>query len=220
MFYECAGGIVAAVFGSTGFLGCYLVQQLAKTGSQVLVPFRGSKDSYRHPKLMGDLGQIGPMKYNPRDEDSIKAVIAKANMVINLIGTLCSLARRDHETRNFSFEEVNHSMAQQLATISKEHGVIMRFIQVSCLGASSLSPSRFLRTKAAAEEAVFSELPEATILRLAVMVGTADRILNPHEKSSISLHLEELEDPEKFAEEGGKVITGQEYISRLHELKA
>ncbi|KAB2602017.1 ABC transporter C family member 5-like [Pyrus ussuriensis x Pyrus communis] len=164
-------GIVAAVFGSTGFLGRYLVQQLAKMGSQVLVPFRGSEDSHRHLKLMGDLGQIVPMKYNPRDEDSIKAVMAKANVVINLIG-------RDYETRNFSFEEVNHSMAQQLATISKEHGGIMRFIQVSCLGASSSSPSRFLRTKAAAEEAVLSELPEATILRPAVMVGTEDRILN------------------------------------------
>ncbi|TQE09775.1 hypothetical protein C1H46_004549 [Malus baccata] len=164
-------GIVAAVFGSTGFLGRYLVQQLAKMGSQVLVPFRGSEDSHRHLKLMGDLGQIVPMKYNPRDEDSIKAVMAKANVVINLIG-------RDYETRNFSFEEVNHSMAQQLATISKEHGGIMRFIQVSCLGASSSSPSRFLSTKAAAEEAVLSELPEATILRPAVMVGTEDRILN------------------------------------------
>lgn len=27
------------------------------------------------------------MKYNPRDENSIKAVMAKANVVINLIGT-------------------------------------------------------------------------------------------------------------------------------------
>lgn len=33
------------------------------------------------------------------------------------------------------------------------------------------------------------------------------------------MHLEELDDPEKFAEEDFKVITGQEYVSRLHELK-
>ncbi|KAL5548438.1 hypothetical protein UlMin_003669 [Ulmus minor] len=39
------------------------------------------------------------------------------------------------------------------------------------------------------------------------------------EKSSTSKHLEELEDPEKFTEEGTKVITRQEYVSRLHELK-
>ncbi|TYH91029.1 hypothetical protein ES332_A13G089400v1 [Gossypium tomentosum] len=104
-------GIIATVFGATGFLGRYLVQQLAKMGSQVLVPFRGSEDNPRHLKLMGDLGQIVPMKYDPRDENSIKAVIAKANVVINLIG-------REYETRNFNFEEVNHFMADQLAVIN------------------------------------------------------------------------------------------------------
>ncbi|KAL0419705.1 UNVERIFIED_CONTAM: NADH dehydrogenase [ubiquinone] 1 alpha subcomplex subunit, mitochondrial [Sesamum radiatum] len=165
-------GIVATVFGATGFLGRYLVQQLAKMGSQVLVPFRGSEDCHRHLKLMGDLGQIVPMKYNPRDENSIKAVMAKANVVINLIG-------REYETRNFSFEEVNHHMAEQLALIAKEHGGIMRYIQVSCLGASPSSTSRMLRAKAAGEEAVLRELPEATIMRPAAMIGTEDRVLNP-----------------------------------------
>ncbi|GAB2275868.1 hypothetical protein Dimus_010612 [Dionaea muscipula] len=165
-------GIIATVFGATGFLGRYLVQQLAKMGSQVLVPFRGSEDSPRHLKLMGDLGQIVPMKYNPRDENSIKAAMAKANVVINLIG-------REYETRNYSFEEVNHHMAEQLALIAKEHGGIMRFVQVSCLGASPTSPSRMLRTKAAAEEAILRELPEATIMRPSTMIGTEDRILNP-----------------------------------------
>ncbi|GAV86212.1 LOW QUALITY PROTEIN: Epimerase domain-containing protein [Cephalotus follicularis] len=103
-------GIIAAVFGASGFLGRYLVQQLAKMGTQV-VPFRGCEDSTRHLKLMGDLGQVVPMKYNPRDEDSVNAVMAKANAVINLIG-------REFETRNYSFEEVIHGMAQQLAMIS------------------------------------------------------------------------------------------------------
>lgn len=164
-------GIVATVFGATGFLGRYVVQQLAKMGSQVLVPFRGSEDSPRHLKLMGDLGQIVPMKYDPRDEKSIKAVMAKANVVINLIG-------REYETRNYSFEEVNHHMAEQLAVISKEHGGIMRFIHMSCLGASPNSESRMLKAKAAAEEAILRELPEATIMRPATMIGTEDRILN------------------------------------------
>ncbi|XP_057963986.1 NADH dehydrogenase [ubiquinone] 1 alpha subcomplex subunit 9, mitochondrial [Malania oleifera] len=164
-------GIVVTVFGATGFLGRYVVQQLAKMGSQVLVPFRGSEDCHRHLKLMGDLGQIVPMKYDPRDENSIKAVMAKANVVLNLIG-------KEYETRNYSFEEVNFSMAEQLAMIAKEHGGIMRFIYVSCLGASPASPSRMRRAKAAAEEAILRELPEATIMKPAVLIGTEDRILN------------------------------------------
>ncbi|VFR00594.1 unnamed protein product [Cuscuta campestris] len=36
-----------------------------------------------------------------------------------------------------------------------------------------------LRAKAAAEEAILREIPEATILKPAVMIGTEDRILNP-----------------------------------------
>ena len=40
--------------------------------------------------------------------------------------------------------------------IAEEHGGIMRFIQVSGVGAS---PSRMLRAKAAAEEAIMRELP-------------------------------------------------------------
>lgn len=39
------------------------------------------------------------------------------------------------------------------------------------------------------------------------------------EKSSTSKHLEELDDPQKSSEDGAKVITRQEYVSRLHELK-
>ncbi|KAM0913322.1 hypothetical protein ACQ4PT_012239 [Festuca glaucescens] len=188
-------GIVATVFGATGFLGRYVVQQLAKMGSQVLVPFRGCEDSHRHLKLMGDLGQIVPMKYNPRDVNSIKTAVAKSNVVINLIGmfflrhitvilkshsTYVDLIStgREFETRNYGFEEVNHHMAEQLAMISKEHGGIVRFIQVSALGASASSPSRLLRAKAAGEESVLKEFPEATIMRPATLIGTEDRILN------------------------------------------
>lgn len=49
-----------------------------------------------------------------------------------------------------------------LVQIAKEHGGIMRFIQVSCLGASLSSSSRYLKSKAAAEEAVLRELPEVS----------------------------------------------------------
>lgn len=38
-------------------------------------------------------------------------------------------------------------------------------------------------------------------------------------KDSTTKHLKELDDPANFAEEDVKVITGQEYVSRLHELK-
>ncbi|KAI9080628.1 hypothetical protein K1719_037385 [Acacia pycnantha] len=39
------------------------------------------------------------------------------------------------------------------------------------------------------------------------------------EKSSTSMHIEELDDPQKFSDDEVKVIAWQEYVSRLHELK-
>lgn len=44
--------------------------------------------------------------------------------------------------------------------IAREHGGIMRFIHVSCLGASESSPSRLLSTKAGGEKALLEKFPE------------------------------------------------------------
>jgi len=54
--------------------------------------------------------------------------------------------------------------------IAKEHGGIMRFIQVSCLGASPSSESRMLRTKAAGEQSILKEFPEVIILSFSALV--------------------------------------------------
>ncbi|MCO5600557.1 hypothetical protein L7F22_054671 [Adiantum nelumboides] len=164
-------GIIATVFGCTGFLGRYVVQQLAKMGSQVIVPFRGSEDSPRHLKLMGDLGQIVPMKFHPRDENSIKAAIAKSNVVINLIG-------REFETRNYTFDDVHIGITEALSRLSKQHGGIVRYIQASCLGASITSPAKYFQTKAIADEIALRHFPQATVLRAGPLVGTEDRLLN------------------------------------------
>ncbi|KAL2613015.1 hypothetical protein R1flu_024707 [Riccia fluitans] len=164
-------GFVATVFGATGFLGRYVVQQLARMGSQVFVPYRGLEDEFKHLKLMGDLGQVVPVKFDCRDEESIKAAISRSNVVINLIG-------RDFETHNFSFDELNVSIPDRLSRLAREHGGISRYIQVSCLGASPESPAKQYRTKAEGEKLTQENFPEATVLRPAAFVGTEDRLLN------------------------------------------
>ena len=79
-------GIVATVFGATGFFGRYIVNRLGnlrlppsqqtlilllsqhiyrlppiytgRVGSQIVVPYRGDEHDYRHLRPMGDLGQV------------------------------------------------------------------------------------------------------------------------------------------------------------------
>jgi len=163
-------GIIATVFGATGFLGRYVVNNLGRTGSQVIIPFRYDEHNYRHLKLMGDLGTIVPFRFDIRDIESVKTAISRSNVVINLIG-------RNYETKYFSFEDVNVKIPKMLAQLSSDMG-IERFIHFSCLGAKEDSPFRFYKTKAEGEKAVLQAFPRATIFRPAPIYGHFDHFLN------------------------------------------
>lgn len=51
-------GGVATVFGATGFVGKYVVNELARRGTQVVVPYRSLEEKAMTLKQMGDLGQV------------------------------------------------------------------------------------------------------------------------------------------------------------------
>ncbi|KAI7903935.1 uncharacterized protein BX663DRAFT_470943 [Cokeromyces recurvatus] len=162
-------GHIATVFGCTGFLGRYVVNKLAKQGTQVVIPFRDS-DEARHLKVTGDLGQIAPLEFDLRDKEQLSQCIRHSDIVYNLIG-------RDYETKNFTFDAVHVDGSRRIAETCAENGVA-RFVQVSALGASEDSSSKFLRSKALGEKAVREILPDATIVRPGIMWGHEDRFLN------------------------------------------
>uniref|UniRef100_A0A480MK72 NADH dehydrogenase [ubiquinone] 1 alpha subcomplex subunit 9, mitochondrial n=1 Tax=Sus scrofa TaxID=9823 RepID=A0A480MK72_PIG len=132
-------GIVATVFGATGFLGRYVVNHLGRMGSQVIVPYRCEPYDTMHLRPMGDLGQIIFMEWNGKDKDSIRKVVEHSNVVINLVG-------REWETKNFDFEDVFVKIPHAIAQVSKEAGV-EKLIHISHLNADIKSPSRYLRSK-------------------------------------------------------------------------
>ncbi|XP_026948876.1 NADH dehydrogenase [ubiquinone] 1 alpha subcomplex subunit 9, mitochondrial isoform X1 [Sagmatias obliquidens] len=163
-------GIVATVFGATGFLGRYVVNHLGRMGSQVIVPYRCEPYDTMHLRPMGDLGQIIFLEWNGRDKDSIRRAVEHSNVVINLVG-------REWETKNFGFEDVFVKIPQAIAQASKEAGV-EKFIHVSHLNADIKSSSKYLRNKAAGEKEVRDAFPEATIIKPSDIFGREDRFLN------------------------------------------
>jgi NADH dehydrogenase (ubiquinone) 1 alpha subcomplex subunit 9 len=162
-------GHVATVFGATGFLGRYVVNRLAQKGTQVVIPYR-DEDGKRHLKLMGDLGQIVPLEFDLRNDEQLAECMRHSDVVYNLIG-------RNHETKNFKYNDVNVAGPSRLAQIAQELGV-SRFIHVSHINADANSPSAFLRTKAEGEEAVKRAFDGATIVRPGHLFGHEDRFLN------------------------------------------
>jgi len=163
-------GIIATVFGATGYVGRYVVNNLGRTGSQVIIPFRGDEHDYRHLKVMGDIGTIVPFRFDIRDVESVKTAISRSNVVINLIGNT-------YETRYYSHEDINVKVPKMLAYLCAEAGV-ERFIHFSCLGADVNSKFKFQKTKAEGEKAVLEVFPNATIFKPAPIFGHFDYFLN------------------------------------------
>ncbi|GLV37143.1 NADH dehydrogenase (ubiquinone) 39 kDa subunit [Carabus blaptoides fortunei] len=169
-------GLVATVFGATGFTGRYVCNRLGKIGTQLIIPYRADHYEAIRLRLCGDLGQVLFHPYNLRDEEAIAKAVRYSNVVINLVG-------RDWETKNFKFDDVHVTGARNIARIAKEAGV-KKFIHVSALNAAEypephLLPkgSKFLRSKWLGEQAVREEFPEAVIFRPSDVYGQEDRFL-------------------------------------------
>jgi len=163
-------GVVAAVFGSTGFTGQYVVQRLAEAGAQIIVPYRGTENVFRHLRPLGDIGQVVPIACDVWKPEQVDQIMEQSNVVINLIG-------KRWNTRNFTTDDVNRKIPEMLAASAQNAGV-NRFIHVSSLEARPDSISVFGNSKYAGELAVREAFPEATIIRPATMFGFEDRFLN------------------------------------------
>jgi len=163
-------GIVAAVFGATGFVGKYLIQRLGDSGSQIIIPYRGTENVFRHLRPLGDIGQVVPIACDVWKPEQLHESMSQANLVINLIG-------KRWATKNFSLDDVNHKIPAQIAAAAKELD-IPRMIHVSALEARPTSISEFGRTKYLGEQAVRDIYPDATIIRPSSVFGYEDRLLN------------------------------------------
>lgn len=165
-------GNVVTVFGGTGFLGRYVINRLAKVGTQIVIPYRGSEDDVRYIRLMGDLGQIVFMPFSINDYDSIVKTVTHSNSVINLIG-------RNFSNRNFHMKDSLVGAIESIARASTENGV-KRLIHMSHLCAQSDSASEYMQLKAESEVVAKDAFRDVTVMRSAQVYGDEDRYLNKY----------------------------------------
>jgi len=160
---------IATVFGGTGFIGCHVVQRLAGAGYTVRVPTRNPAAANVLCPL-GSPGQIVPMHFAPAQPALMEAALARADVVVNLLGIL-------YERKEDEFRLVHVETAGNIARLAKAAGV-KRMVHISALGARAGSSSRYARTKAEGEQAVLGAFPEATLLRPSVVFGPEDKFFN------------------------------------------
>ncbi len=164
-----ADDALVSVVGGSGFLGRYIVQQLAESGYRVRV-------AVRHPetalflKPLGRLGQVQLVHGNITSDVQMAAAFAGADAGINLVGILA-------ETASQRFDNVQAKGAERAAKAAAAAG-IRHYVQMSAIGAAADSAVPYARSKALGEAAVLAAMPTATILRPSLVVGPEDQFLN------------------------------------------
>lgn len=156
------------IVGGAGFVGRYVVQELAKHGHRMRVVVR---DVHRaaHLKPLGGVGQIGLVAGDVTSAPLIDAACTGADGVINLVGVLTD--------GGAGFDRIHVDGARIVAEAAAKAGAAA-LVHVSAIGADAESPSGYGRSKGEGEAAVRAAFPTATIVRPSILFGPEDQFIN------------------------------------------
>ncbi|MGD9802565.1 MAG: complex I NDUFA9 subunit family protein [Hyphomicrobiaceae bacterium] len=160
---------MATVFGGPGFVGRYVVRELARRGWRVRAASR-RPDLAGHLQPMGAVGQIHAVQANLRNPPSCQAAVAGADLVVNTVAIFSNSGKQ-------TVKAVNIDGARTVARAAREAGA-RALVHVSAISADATSDSNYARSKAAAEAAVLEEFPEAIIIRPSIVFGPEDEFFN------------------------------------------
>lgn len=160
---------IATVLGGGGFVGRYVVQNLARAGYEVRVASR-RPDLTARLRALGRVGQIAPFYASVLDDASVACAVQGADVVINLVAVLTSVKQQ-------TLQAVNVEGAGRVARMAAEANVPV-FVQMSALGASEAALSEYGKSRAAGEKIVRQYRPDAVIIRPSVIFGPEDHFFN------------------------------------------
>ena len=164
-----SNGRLVTVFGGSGFIGRHLARSLARRGWRVRVATRRPEMAF-HLQTSGRVGQIHAVQANLRYPSSVAHALRGADAVVNLVGVLA-----EQGTQTFTAMHVEG--ARTIARAAQAAG-ITRVVQMSALGADANSAADYARSKAAGERAVLELVPQAIVVRPAVVFGPEDEFFN------------------------------------------
>ena len=158
---------IATIFGSTGFLGRYITQDLAREGYTIRAASRTPNKAF-FLKPYGNVGQVVPFPCDGSKKDIEKAV-AGADLVVNCVGIL-------FEKKKDQFTAIHTDLINEIAKAAAKQNVA-RLVHVSAL-ACDQGASKYAASKLAGEKKLAKAFPDAVILRPSVVFGTEDNFFN------------------------------------------
>jgi uncharacterized protein YbjT (DUF2867 family) len=156
---------LVTVFGGSGFIGRYVCEMLMKSGVRVRVATRQPRLAYFIQPL-SSVGQLGYVRADITNADSVKRAVDGASAVINLCGVLKG-----------NFQAVHVTGARNVAAAARDAGAAA-LVHISAIGADVESESAYGRSKGEGEAAVRAAFPTAAIVRPSLVFGPEDQLTN------------------------------------------
>jgi uncharacterized protein YbjT (DUF2867 family) len=167
---------ICTILGGGGFIGRYLVRNLAKKNYRCIVSTRKAFQK-GYLKTQATPGAIELVDWNPNNFSELKEAIKNSDIVINLIGIL-------YETRKQNFYNIHSGIPEAISKICSEADV-RKFIHVSAIGANENSKSLYQKSKYQGEIKALNNFKNTIIIRPSVVCGTEDNFTNLFSKLSI-----------------------------------
>jgi NADH dehydrogenase len=155
------------VTGATGFVGREVLRQLHAAGHTLHCVARRRRSAW--PAEI-PAGAIRVHQGNVLDAASLPGAADGCDAIIHLVGIISEIGEQ-------TFENVHTRATQNVLAEARRAGV-RRWLQMSALGTRADAPSRYHRTKWAAEEAVRASGLDWTILRPSLIYGPEDHFVN------------------------------------------
>ncbi|MBT5828068.1 MAG: complex I NDUFA9 subunit family protein [Alphaproteobacteria bacterium] len=156
------------ILGGTGFIGRYLVKEIAKTGLKINLVSRNANKSL-FLKVAGSVGQINLIEANLlKDIDKLEQIIKNSDVVINLVGS-------NKIKRKADFNDYYAKLPELIARFCAKYKV-KKFIHISSLCTKAIS--KFSTAKYLGEKLVKEEFPAAIIIRPSLVFGLEDSFFN------------------------------------------
>ena len=163
MAKDLAGKLVV-LFGGGGFVGRHLAQELLNRGVRLRVIGRHI-ESATGLRPLGNLGQVQLLRGDLTKPETLPALLAGADAVVNLVGAFAG-----------DLDAVMGRGAGKLAAAAKAAGA-GAMVHVSAIGADAAGETAYARAKADGEAAVLAAFPTATILRPSILFGPDDNFV-------------------------------------------
>ncbi len=164
------------IVGGSGFVGRHVVKLLASEGYRIRVLVRDCVAA-DYLKTAGTPGQIVLEHADITRPQTLSGKLAGSDAVVNLVSIAYECGRQ-------KFKSINVTGAAAIAAEAKKAGA-RAFVQISALGADTMTDTNYGKTKRAGEEAVRAAFPQATILRPSLIVGPEDHFFQRFARMSM-----------------------------------